>query len=93
MNELFALLKNSFDGENTIKNLRKMKRFYPELMSEFIGWLSNYSVIDERNPEKYNNKIIFDVTNEKEYKRAIIKYLSGMTDKYIVKMYNTLISI
>ena len=93
MNELFTLLKNQFDGENTLKNLKKLKKFYPELSSEFIGWLSNYSLIDERDEEKYNNKIIFDITNEKEYKKSIIIYLSGMTDKYIVKMYNTLISI
>ncbi|MCI8309413.1 MAG: HD domain-containing protein [Clostridia bacterium] len=93
MNELFTILKDQFDGENTVKNLRKMRSFYPELMSEFLFWLSNYSLIDERKEEKYNNKIIFDIANEKDYKKAIITYLSGMTDKYIVKMYNTLISI
>lgn len=93
MNELFTLLKNEFDGENTIKNLKKMKRFYPELSTQFVGWLSNYSQIEERNDSKYNNKIVFDVTDEIDYKRAIIRYLSGMTDKYIVKMYNTLICI
>ena len=93
MNELFTILKSAYDGENTIKNLRKMKKFYPLLMEEFIGWLSNYSLIDERIEEKYDNKIIFDVSNETEYKKAVITYLSGMTDKYIVKMYNSLISI
>jgi dGTP triphosphohydrolase len=50
-------------------------------------------MVENRDEAKYNNKIIFDITNEKEYKKAIISYLSGMTDKYIVKMYNTLISI
>ncbi len=93
MNELFTLLKNAYDGENTIKNLRKMKKFYPELVSEFIGWLANFSDISEREDEKYNNKIIFDISDEKEYSKAIITYLSGMTDKYIVKMYNSLIAI
>ena len=93
MNELFVILKNEFDGENTIKNLKKLKKYYPELSTEFVGWLSNYSEIDERNYDAYNNKIVFDITKEDDYKRAIIIYLSGMTDKYIVKMYNTLISI
>ena len=93
MNELFTLLKNAYDGENTIKNLRKMKKFYPELVSEFIGWLANFSDISEREDEKYNNKIIFDISDEKEYSKAIITYLSGMTDKYIVKMYDSLIAI
>ena len=92
MNELFVVLKNEFDGENTIRNLKRIKKYYPELSSEFVGWLSNYSEIDERDDDAYNNKIIFDITKEEDYKKAIILYLSGMTDKYIVKMYNTLIS-
>ena len=93
MNELFVILKNEFDGENTIKNLKRLRKYYPELATEFVGWLSNYAEIDERNSEAYNNKIVFDVTKEEDYKKAIVIYLSGMTDKYIVKMYNTLISI
>lgn len=93
MNELYSLLKGKFDGENTIRNLKRMKKFYPELSTQFVGWLANYALIEEREEEKYNNKIIFDVTKKEEYEKAIITYLSGMTDKYIVKMYNTLISI
>ena len=93
MNELFSILKNCYDEKNTIKNLKKLKKFYPELIQEFIGWLSNYSEIDDRNINKYNNKIIFDISKEKDYSKAIITYLSGMTDKYIVKLYNSLIAI
>lgn len=93
MNELFSLLKSAYDGENTIKNLRKMKKFYPTLITEFIDWISSYADIDERDPVRYDNVIIFDISKEKDYAKAIITYLSGMTDKYIVKMYNSLISI
>ena len=93
MNELFTTLKKAYDGENTIRNLKKMKKFYPELITEFIGWISNFANISDREGEKYNNKIIFDISDEKEYSKAIITYLSGMTDKYIVKMYNSLIAI
>ena len=93
MNELFSLLKSAYDGENTIKNLRKMKKYYPELVSEVIGFISNYSEIEERNLENYKNRLIFDISKEKDYSKLIITYLSGMTDKYIVKMYNSLISI
>ena len=93
MNELCSLLKSAYDGENTIKNLRKMKKFYPELSSEFIGWLANFSEIEERNSEQYKNRIVFDLSKEQDYAKAILTYLSGMTDKYIVKMYNSLIEI
>ena len=93
MNEIFSLLKRAYDGKNTIKNLKKFQKFYPELIGEFMGWLANFSEIYERDNNKYSNKIIFDISNEKDYSKAIITYLSGMTDKYIVKMYNSLISI
>ena len=93
MNELFTVLKNAYDGENTVKNLKKLRKFYPELITEFMGWISNFSDIGERDNEKYINKFVFDISNEKEYSKAIITYLSGMTDKYIVKIYNSLISI
>ena len=94
MNELFMVLKKVYDGENTMKNLRKLKKYYPELVTEFIGWLSNYSEIEERDSNQYyHNRLIFNIIEEKEYAKAIITYLSGMTDKYIVKMYQSLIEI
>lgn len=93
MNETFTLLKSCYDDKNTIKNLKKIQKFYPELIGEFIGWLANFCEISERENDKYSNKIIFDISKEKDYSKAIITYLSGMTDKYIVKMYNSLISI
>ena len=93
MNEIFMLLKKAYDGKNTIKNLKKLEKFYPELISEFIGWLSNFCKTNEREENKYSNKIIFDISDEKDYSKAIITYLSGMTDKYIVKLYDSLISI
>jgi len=93
MNELYILLKNEYSGKDTVKNLKKLRKFYPELSREFTGWLSNYALIDGREEEKYNNRIVLDVTKEHDYKKAILIYLAGMTDKYIVKMYNTLISM
>lgn len=92
MSEIFYTLKNEFNGENTIQNLKKMGRYYPTLSNEFIGWLSNYSLIKERKNEEYNNKIIYNLNNLEHYERAIIDYMSGMTDNYIVKVYNEIVS-
>ena len=92
MNEIFYTLKKEYNGENTIRNLKKMGRYYPVLSEEFIGWLANYTNIKERVEENYKNKIIYDLKNEKDYCRAIIDYMSGMTDNYIVKIYNEIVS-
>ena len=92
MNEIFYTLKQEYNGTATIKNIKKLKRYYPVLSQEFATWLETYSNCDERDEEKYFNKIIYDLNDVKEYSRAIIDYMSGMTDQYIVRTYNEIIS-
>ena len=67
INEVYYTLKNEFDEKNTIRNLKKLKRYYPNLSEEFVKWLSNYAETEERIEENYNNKIIYDLTNVKDY--------------------------
>lgn len=92
MNEVFYCLKSEFAGKNTIRNLKKMARYYPILSLEFVHWLSHYAITDDRVNSKYNNKIIYNLENEQDYARAIIDYMSGMTDKYIAQVYNEIVS-
>ena len=92
MNEIFYCLMNEYAGKRTIYNLKKMGRYYPNLSSEFVNWLSHYAKTEDRIESEYNNKIIYDLENPKDYARAIIDYMSGMTDKYIVQVYNEIVS-
>ena len=92
MNEIFYTLKKEFNGENTIRNLKRMGRYYPMLSEEFIDWLANYTNIKERDESEYKNKLIYNLSDLKDYERAIIDYMSGMTDNYIVKIYNEIVS-
>lgn len=92
INEIFYILRNVYDGKNTIKNLHKLERYYPILSSEFSSWLSNYCLTEDRNSKEYDNKIIYDIENLEHYNMAIVDYLSGMTDLYIVQIYNELIN-
>lgn len=91
MNEIFYCLKNEFDGKSTIYNLKKLSRYYPILSDEFTKWLSNYAITEDRIEENYNNKIIYQLENVEDYSRAIIDYMSGMTDKYIVQVYDEIV--
>ena len=92
INELFYALRNEYNGKTTIKNLHKMERYYPILASEFAGWLSNYAITEDRIPKNYDNKIVYNLDSLEDYNRAIVDYMSGMTDLYIVKIYNELIN-
>ena len=89
INEIYNLFKNIFDGKNTVENIKKMKKYYPKVFTEFEGWLSNYWNMP-RTTNLKNDKL-FNIENEKEYLKAIIYYISGMTDKFAVDTYNRII--
>lgn len=67
-----------------------MKRYYPNLSLEFADWLSNYIETEDR--ENHKNKIVYDLNKIEDYENAIIDYISGMTDQYIISVYNEIVS-
>ena len=92
MNELFYVLRQEYNGINTFKNLKKMKRYYPTLGEEFSNWLKDYTDYEGRDNEIMSNKILYDLHKPEDYYRSIIDYISGMTDNYIEKVYKEIIS-
>ena len=91
MNEIFYTLKREYNGTATNKSIRKMKRYYPILANEFSNWLEKYSNCQDRDETKYFNKVIYDLNNIQDYCRAIIDYMSGMTDQYIISVYDEIV--
>lgn len=91
MNEIFYTLKREYNGTATNKSIRKMKRYYPVLANEFSNWLEKYCNCQDRDETKYFNKVIYDLNNIQDYCRAIIDYMSGMTDQYIVSVYDEIV--
>lgn len=91
INEIYNTLKNTYKKEKTKQKLEEIKIIYPELIGEFINWINYYWDLD--NVEKRKNKTIYKISeNEKEYLRAIIDYISGMTDNYAIRVYEEIIS-
>lgn len=89
LNEIYETLKKTYNGERTLENINKMKKVYPKLFSSFKDWISNYWNL-ERYPNS-KNEIIFNINNEKDYFKAIIYYISGMTDNFAIETYNEII--
>lgn len=94
---IFNLLLEYYDGENTIRNIRRAK-YYPLLSKSFSVWLAHRSSIDLSKYEwsktlqrRCFNKRIYKKLETKEiYVNAIIDYISGMTDSYAIKVFNEL---
>ena len=86
---IYRTLKESYDFQNTFKNLTKLKRFYPILINGFIDWFNNFS--KDGNRKNLKNKILFDITKPEDFFLSIITYISGMTDKFAIDTYNEII--
>ncbi len=89
INEIYNILKNLYDGNRTYINIQNFKKFYPNLMSSFEEWLQNYWNLERK--EIFKNDVIINMSNEKEYYKAIIYYISGMTDNFAIDIYNEII--
>ena len=89
INEIYNTIKNCYDYNNTYTNLNKLKKFYPNLTTGFMEWFNNYSKDSEKKNLK--NKTLFDINNPTDFYYSIICYISGMTDKFAINMYNEII--
>ncbi len=89
LDQIFSLLAGAFNYDKTFEALDKIGRYYPNMISEFKDWLSRYT---DGKGEKYHNRTVFDITKERDYNKAIITYMSGMTDKFAIDTYNEIIS-
>ncbi len=83
LNSIYDVLKESWNKKE------KIEKICPELLKDFEIWLSEYWQL--QRDVKNHNDAIFDTSDEKEYSKAIIYYISGMTDNYAISMYNKII--
>ena len=102
--ELFDYLFNLYpaapSSRSVWENLQENKRYYPSLISSFEyhlaklcmmrcipeGHLRNYSSICK------NEKIYGNLGDKKVYAQAIVDFISGMTDRFAIKLFDELIS-
>lgn len=81
INEIYSTIKNNYG--------KKDKSVNPEVIESFEKWLSNYWNL-KRN-DKNKNDVIFDMKNERDFCKAIIYYISGMTDNFAIETYNKIV--
>ena len=89
LNEIYFTLKSTYDGKNTIYKMRRLKKMYPEVIGNFQEWLENYW--NQQREDINQNDIIVNMEDEKSFSKAIIYYISGMTDNFAIDTYNKII--
>lgn len=85
IHSLFDLLKEAYQEEKTMEQLYKIKTTYPTLVGYFIDWLELYG-------RSTSEMVLYDLNQRQDYLRAILDYISGMTDTFILKAFNELVS-
>lgn len=81
INEIYSTIKNNYG--------QKDKSVNPEVIESFEKWLSNYWNLKRNDTNK--NDVIFDMKNERDFCKAIIYYISGMTDNFAIETYNKIV--
>lgn len=89
LNEIYFTLKSTYDEKNTAYKMRKLKKMYPEVVGNFQEWLENYWNQQRKNDNQ--NDVIVNMEDEKSFSKAIIYYISGMTDNFAIDTYNKII--
>lgn len=95
---LFEILMKEYDGENTLRKLSQLLKVYPMLIKDFLQHINQYSLLPPHNQDvarqmlKYKNLKIYGNLETKEvYAQAILDYISGMTDRYAIAVFNELL--
>ncbi len=91
LTEIFHTLKSTFDENDFFSSINSLKNFYPKLYEDFQSFLYKYTNFNDRDLSKYKNKILFTEHTIEEFIIAIISYISGMTDKFAIDVYNEII--
>jgi len=89
---IFSTLRMFYKGPDTIPELQRYtrERIYPVLTQTFCEWLQKYCTNQNRRAlnTKYENEMIYDINEEKDYLQAVIDFISGMTDSFAIKVFN-----
>lgn len=100
LNSIFEVLKRCYANEYTLINVLNTKRESATLAESFSKWLARFCNIEVvPDPLKKdvslkcdNKKIYNSLESSSIYYQAIIDYLTGMTDRYAIKIFNELLA-
>lgn len=95
---IYDTLMGAYDKQNTPQKLLHLIKTYPTLIKDFLQHINQYSTLVPSKPEvakqldAYKNTKIYGNLETKEiYAQAIIDFISGMTDRYAIAVFNELI--
>lgn len=100
INQIFKTLIETYDGKHSWLLINEKKKYYPVLMKSFDKWLARYcstDIVPEGNLLEIalnceNKKIYGKLEDKKMYIQAVLDFISGMTDRFAIKVFNELLT-
>ena len=83
LNEIYDFLKDRY------YNHGRRDRVCPQLVQDFDDWIKNYWNLNRHANNQ--NDVLFNAENEQDYCKAVLYFISGMTDNYAIEIYNQII--
>ncbi len=99
LTQIFNVLHSFYEGRYTWNSLESNRKYTPQLISSFGKWLARYCDVTIVPDGEYksialkceNIKIYNQLETEQLYIQAIIDFLSGMTDRFAIMLFNELL--
>ncbi len=98
LTQLFDTLYSMYDGKHTWQSLDAYRHFAPTLVTSFETWLAKYcdnEIVPERLKSAAlncdNEKLYGKLQEETLYAQAVIDFISGMTDRFAINLFNELL--
>lgn len=92
---IFEVLVGCYKKNETLASVKNNEKIYPVLMDTFSDWLIKYSNIDleQKKRNKYENDVFYQIDDRNDYIKAIVDYLSGMTDSFALRIFMEITSL
>lgn len=94
LNSLFDFLYNYNKEDDIVLALQRDQNQYPKLIQTYLEWLQRYACLPHHSRNKqYMNRIVYDFIHDPlAFPKSILDYLAGMSDQFIIQVFNELIS-
>lgn len=94
LHSIFDFLHDYKNHNDFIKDLKQDLKQYPKLIGHYLAWLEKYAVIENYSRKnEYHNHVVYDFIHDSQaFEKSIIDYLAGMSDAFIIQLFNELIS-
>lgn len=95
---IYDTLFKMYTNDDILTEINQLRRYYPMLIKDFVNHLYQFSELKPQNSNKakqmkkyYNKKIYGKLETSRVYSEAIIDFISGMTDRYAIAVFNELL--